>query len=373
MEAAVDDRRRDSYGFDLPDERIARQPPEERGGKRSDARLLTVHRDRVEHGRFDDLPRHLRAGDAFVVNNARVVPSVLRGATSDGDEVAVQLFSPMEDGSWHCMVAPERVCRRGARLTFGAGALTGELRHEEDEHVWRLALEPPGAAGLEGLAEYLYPYYIETPPADPASYQTVYASRPGSTGLPSAGRHLTRELLDELGALGVKVVEVTLYIAVRGTYRGFCKRVWEIARPFPGAVPPHPWPAPDGPPQPERYEVTLAAADAINETRRGGGRIVVCGTSALRALETVADAGGRVYPGSGWTSILIAPGHRFRVADAFLTNLHMPMSSELLLTAAFVGSRERTLEIYRDEVLPRDYAFYEFGDSMLIAGQAPVS
>lgn len=365
--------RRGTYDFELPEGRIAQQPPEARGGARSDVRLLTVHQDGVAHGAFDELPRYLRAGDAFVVNNARVVPSILRGVDEAGDQVVVEIFSPIEDGTWQCMVVPERACRSGARLTFGGG-LTGELRHEEDRHVWRLALDPPGVDALEKAAEYLYPYYIKTPPADPESYQTVYASRPGSTGLPSAGRHLTHEMLAETRRLGVTIVELTLFISLRWTYDGFRKQFWEVARPAPDAEePPYPFSELYGPPRPERYELSLAAADTINERRRDGGRIVACGTSVLRTLETVTDANGHVYPGSAWTSIFIVPGHEFRSADAFLTNFHMPMSTELLLTSAFVGSRERTLAIYRDEVLPRGYAFHEFGDSMLVVrdGERP--
>ena len=374
MESVGDlDLLRASYRFDLPAERVAQEPPEARGGERSGARMLVFHRDRdaVEHRRFTDLGRYLESGDVFVVNNARVVPSILRGTAAGGAEVVVEIFSPMEDGTWQCMVVPEHQCREGATFTFGAGAVTGELLHEEGDDVWRLALQPPDMEALDAVADYLYPYYIGTAPADPESYQTVYASRPGSTGLPSAGRHLTHAMLAELKDLGVTVVEVTLFIALRWTYDGFRKQFWEIARPSPTAEePPDPLDALYGPPRPERYEISLEAADTINERRRRGGRVVVCGTSALRTLETVTDHTGHVYPGSGWTSMFITPGHRFRACDAFLTNFHMPMSTEMLLTAAFVGGREKMLDIYRNEVLPRDYAFYEFGDSMLVTGRA---
>ena len=98
---------------------------------------------------------------------------------------------------------------------------------------------------------------------------------------------------------------------------------------------------------------------------RAGGRVMVCGTSALRTLETVADSTGLLWPQQGFTQLTISPGHQFRCCDAFLTNLHRPMSSELVLTAAFAG-RELLLETYRHQVIPRGYQFYEFGDSMVI-------
>lgn len=359
------------YRFDLPDERIAQHPPEAEGRARSDARLLVAHRDRdqVEHRRFADLIDYLKPGDAFVVNDARVVPSVLRGHDRMGHPVAVQIFSPVEDGTWHCMVLPAPSCRPGARFSFGGGELTGTLLHEEEDRIWRLQVEPADVETLERVGEHAYSWYLESPPAEPGHYQTIYACRGGATGLPSAGRHLTEEMLAAMSALGVELVQVTLDIAVRWTYEGFCASFWELARPDPAAErPPFMFEEQYGPPRPEHYEISREAADRINACRRGGGRIVACGTSALRTLETVTDAGGHVYPGSGWTAILISPGHEFRACDVFLTNFHMPMSTELLLTAAVLGGRERLLDIYRREVLAREYAFNEFGDSMLITG-----
>jgi S-adenosylmethionine:tRNA ribosyltransferase-isomerase len=364
------DRRR--YRFELPEDRIAQAPPEASGLARSDARLLVAHRDRdrVEHRRFVELISYLRRDDVFVVNNAKVVPSVLRGKDQDGRDVVVQIFSPMEDGTWHCMVIPDLSCRRGATFSFGDAEVTGTLLHEEEEHIWRLVIQPADMECLDRVGEYLYPWYLKSAPENPDYYQTVYASRGGATGLPSAGRHLTPTMLAEMSELGVELVQVTLDIAVRWTYEGFCVNFWDLARPDSAAdKPAYMFEALYGPPRPERYQVSLQAADAINRCRRNGGRVFACGTSALRTLETVTDATGHVYPGSGWTAILISPGHEFRACDAFLTNFHMPMSTELLLTAAVLGDRKKLLNIYQQEVLPRDYTFHEFGDSMLITGK----
>ncbi len=362
---------RREYLFDLPHDRIAQRPPEAEGRARSDARLLVAQRGGgvVEHRQFTELTKYLRPGDAFVVNDARVVPSLLRGHDEGGEPVVVQIFSPTDDGSWHCMVLPDSAARAGAGFEFGGG-LRGALLHEEEEHVWRLALDPDDPELLGRVGEFPFSWYFEAPP-DPETYQTIYAVSAGATGLPSAGRHLTPELLDEIAALGVELVRVRLDIAVRWTYEGFRVSFWDLAKPGADAErPPHMSEAQYAPPRPERYRVTLAAADTINACRRAGGRIVVCGTSALRTLETVTDEAGRVYPGTGWTAILISPGHRFRACDAFLTNFHMPMSTELLLTAAVLGGRDELLGIYRDEVLPGAYEFNEFGDSMLIMGEA---
>lgn len=361
---------RRAYRFDLPEDRIAQEPPEASGRARSDARLLVAHRDgeRVEHRSFAELTSYLRHGDVFVVNNARVVPSVLRGEGERGRRMVAQIFSPMEDGTWHCMALPATSCHPGATFSFGDGELKGTLLHEEEDRIWRLELDPADPAILDRVGEFPFSWYLDAPPA-PDTYQTVYAGRRGATGLPSAGRHLTPEMLTEISELGVAFVQVTLDIAVRWTYEGFCVNFWDFARPDPSAEkPPYMFEAQYAPPRPERYHVPLEAADTINACRRKGGRIVACGTSALRTLETVTDDAGHVYPGSGWTAILISPGHEFRACDLFLTNFHMPMSTELLLTAAVLGGREKLLDIYRNEVLPHDYTFNEFGDSMLITG-----
>lgn len=363
---------RRAYRFDLPEDRIAQEPPEASGRARSDARLLVADRDsgQVEHRDFTDLTAYLRAGDVFVANNARVVPSVLHGEDESGRATVFQIFSPVEDGSWHCMGLPAESCRAGAEFSFGDGELRGTLMHEEEDHIWRLAFDPADPAILDRVGRFPFSWYLSSAP-DPDTYQTIYAGRRGATGLPSAGRHLTHEMLAEIAGLGVEFVQVTLDIAVRWTYEGFRVNFWEYARPDAGAEkPPFDFEAHYAPPRPERYHVPLEAADTINARRRAGGRIVACGTSALRTLETVTDEAGHVYPGSGWTGILISPGHEFRACDVFLTNFHMPMSTELLLTAAVLGGREKLLDVYRDEVLPRDYAFNEFGDSMLITGEA---
>ncbi|WP_202638033.1 S-adenosylmethionine:tRNA ribosyltransferase-isomerase [Bailinhaonella thermotolerans] len=360
------------YDFDFSPSLVAQRPPEVRGTGRDDAKLLVLDRRSglVEHRRFRDLGSYLSPGDALVLNNARVVPSLLRGEDGRGGPVVVNLFSPMDDGTWHCLVLPASAGAPGKVLRFGAdGAVTGTLLGEDGAGVWRIRLDPGGTDVLDEIGEIAYPDYLVERPIDPGHYQTVFATRPGATLFPSAGRHFTSAMLDELRNRGVAVVEVTHFIAARWQH-GYL-RDWlgdEVDWPedadielTPGAA------APSLPfPRPERYEVSTRAADEINERRRAGGRVVVCGTSALRALETVTDErGGRVWPGSGWTNLIIGPGHRPRSCDSFLTNFHLPRSSELRLTAAFTG-RQPLLDLYREEVIPNGYLFNEFGDSMLI-------
>jgi S-adenosylmethionine:tRNA-ribosyltransferase-isomerase (queuine synthetase) len=296
------DERATDYDFDLADDLIAQEPPEARGGQRDQVRLAVLHRrtGKVEHRGFRDLSEYLGVSDVLVLNNARVVPTLLHGQDQDGRAVVLSVHSPTGDRSWHCLVAP------AAAVLF-----------------------------------------------------------------PSAGRHFTPAILGDLKARGVAIAEVTLLIAARSHYwvrAAFRQRVAEGAV---GDVESEDRVAASATgscidfPRAERYELSAATADVINERRRAGGRVMVCGTSALRTLETVADDTGLLWPQQGFTQLTISPGHQFRACDAFLTNLHRPMSSELVLTAAFAG-RELLLETYHHQIIPRGYHFYEFGDSMVI-------
>ncbi|MEU8700848.1 S-adenosylmethionine:tRNA ribosyltransferase-isomerase [Streptomyces sp. NPDC048680] len=365
---------REKYAFDLPEELLAQEPPEARGGERSDARLAVLDRrsGQVAHRVFTDIVDYMRCGDVLVVNNARFVPSLLSGVDADGRVVAVSFHSPRGDGTWQCLVAPEAVCRPGARLTLGpAGEASGRLLEQTGPGRWRIALDPGDAATLYALARPVYASYLRRDPVDPEYYQNTYASRPGAVGNPAAGRHFTSALLDEVRERGVSVAEVTLFLAARTRH--------EVGRTFRRLVAQGGVGDPaaedrgdatrggadfDFPPA-ERYEITEAAADLINERRAGGGRILVVGTSALRTLETVTGADGRVPAATGRTDLRITPGHQFRACDAFVTNLHDPGSSELLLVAALTG-RDFLIDTYRHELVPRGYHFNYFGDSMLI-------
>jgi S-adenosylmethionine:tRNA ribosyltransferase-isomerase len=364
----------EDYEFDLPDELVSQEPPEARGGERSDARLAVLRRgtDQVEHRGFRDIAEYFQPSDVLVLNNARVVPTLLYGEDQDGRVVAVSIHSPREDGTWHCLVAPSAVCRPGAQFSLGPDRqVTGRLLAEADPGVWQVALDPADGDTLYGLAKPIYPGYLKQAPADPEYYQTAYGSRPGAVLFPSAGRHFTSATLNDLRAMGVAVAEVTLLLAARSHYfvrELFRQRVAEGGTGDVDAENRVDWATQTKGfdfPRAERYEVTAQSAELINERRARGGRIMVCGTSALRTLETVTGADGRVPAATGFTRLRITPGHRFHACDAFLTNLHRPKSSELLLTSAFTG-REPLIEVYRRELIPREYLFYEFGDSMLI-------
>ncbi len=204
--------------------------------------------------------------------------------------------------------------------------------------------------GLPPLPPYIR-RYRKPGGEDWTRYQTVYAARPGAVAAPTAGLHLTAELLAGLEARGVELHRVTLHVGP-GTFRPV--RARRLA---------------DHRMEAERFEVTEATAAALTRARREGRRVVAVGTTTVRTLEAVACPDGSVAPGSGWTDLTILPGHAFRVVDALLTNFHLPRSSLLLLVSAFAG-RERILRAYA-HAIAAGYRFYSYGDAMLTPrGQA---
>lgn len=350
------------HGFRFSSEMTAQRPAEARHSERSDARLLVFdrHESSVMAGQFRDITRYLRAGDALVVNNAKVVPSLLEMEDGNGAPVLINIFSQMEDGAWHALVMPGAAARPNALFRAkGQGDAVCLLTKNLGAEVWRARIEPTGLSTLYDIGEIAYPDYLDARLVDPEWYQTSFASRPGATLFPSAARHFTPSVFAELRSNGITVVEVTNLIAARWN-PGYLSRLLggeDDVRDTPSSLPI---------PRAEWYEVSQSAADAITDCRRQGGRVVVCGTSALRAVETVTDERSRrTWPGRGWTNLIIGPGHTFRACDAFLTNFHMPQSSELRLTAGFAGGEE-LLNIYREVAIPDGYLFNEFGDSMLI-------
>ena len=336
------------FDYDLPRDRIAQSP----AAPRDSARLLVLRRvgeGEIAHRRFRDLPDLLRPQDVLVLNNTRVLPARLRGRRDGGGPVELLLLRPLDDAVWEALVRPGRRVREGQRLVFGDGVLqaTAGPRTERGSRLVTLSSDRDLHTVLGEVGQMPVPPYIERPLDDPESYQTVYAERDGAVAAPTAGLHFIRALLQAVRARGVALAVVTLHVGI-GTFRAVET----------DDVTSHRMDA-------EWYEVSGAAADAVNEARARGGRVVVVGTTGVRTLESVAEDDGRVRPGSGWTELFITPGFRFRVTDALITNFHLPRTTLLMLVSAFAG-RERVLAAYETAVRA-GYRFYSFGDAMLIA------
>ncbi len=345
-----------AYDYELPPERIAQEPLAERDA----ARLLLLDRNRGgrAHRRVRDLPGLLRRGDLLVVNDTRVRPARLRGVTETGAAAELLLLRQCEPGLWECMARPVKRLRPGRNLRLAGGAAA----RVESAGNARVVVRFDSRVSVEDLlrehGEVPLPPYIRRPegclPADRERYQTVYARVPGAVAAPTAGLHLTADLLAALRFAGVQVVSLTLHVGP-GTFLPVRE----------GDVRGHRMEA-------EWVEIPEETAQALAEAKMQGRRVVAVGTTTTRALESRARRAGTVMAGAGWADLFILPGHHFRVVDALLTNFHLPRSTLLLLVAAFAG-REAVLAAYR-EAVECGYRFYSYGDAMLISsgGQGDV-
>jgi len=339
----------DDYDFALPEERIAQTPARERDG----ARLLHLDRTRGtrSHRAIRDLPALLDPGDLLVVNATRVLAARLRGHRDTGGAVQALLLGPgSAPDQYRALLRSGSRQRSGQKLRFEGGGrvLDAELVAVGSGGQVELAF----AAGADPYAvgEAPLPPYIRRPSPraeDAERYQTVFARVPGAVAAPTAGLHLSPALLSALSERGVERAEVVLHVGA-GTFRPLDEQALRTRRLHA-----------------EAYVLPPETASAIAAARARGGRVVAVGTTSARVLESRAREDGGVAHGAGETELFLAPGDRFRVVDALLTNFHLPRSSLLLLVAAFAG-RERVLAAYR-EAIARGYRFYSYGDAMLIS------
>ncbi len=335
------------FNFELPPELIAQDPLEDR----SSSRLLVLDKETGErkHRIFRDILRFLRPGDCLVINDTKVIPARLMGVKKDtGANIEFLLLKRKENDIWETLVKPGRKCKVGARISFGEGELEAEVIEvlPDGNRLVQFFYEGIFEEVLDRLGQMPLPPYITHKLKDKDRYQTVYAKYEGSAAAPTAGLHFTKELLDQIREMGVKIARVTLHVGL-GTFRPV--KVDNVL---------------DHHMHSEFYQVSQEAADLINETRRAGGRIISVGTTSTRTLESVALADGTVIPGSGNTEIFIYPGYQFKVIDALITNFHLPESTLLMLVSALAG-REHILAAYEEAVRER-YRFFSFGDAMFI-------
>lgn len=326
--------------YELPAGAIAQAPAE----PRDSARLLI---DRgsgqaPEHGRVTDLPSLIRPGDVVVVNTTRVLPARLRLSRATGGAVEVLLLEPVdaEQRTWEALVRPSRKVAPGTALRAGAdlAVVVGEDLGE-GRRVVELDLAPAitllDALDRHGVVPL--PPYITAALDDPERYQTTYAVEPGSVAAPTAGLHLTPEVLAAVTAAGARVMPVELVIGL-GTFRPIATAVVE-----------------DHQMHAERYHVPESTMEACAAAER----VVAVGTTTVRALESAHMTGEL----QGRTDLFIHGDRPFALIDALVTNFHQPRSSLLVLVEAFIGPRWRGLY---DEALRSGYRFLSFGDAMFL-------
>lgn len=328
------------FAYDLPEEAIAQEPAE----PRSSARLLV---DLARPGDPDasrtvaDLPSLLEPGDVVVVNETKVLPARMHLRKATGGAAEVLLLEPDGDpssGVWQALVRPARRLQPSTVLYGEDGTAVVEVgeRLPDDPSRVRVKVlaDDPGRHGVVPL-----PPYIHAELADANRYQTVYARSPGSVAAPTAGLHLTDEILRQLEQNGVAVHRVDLAVGL-DTFRPIA--VDDVA---------------DHQMHSERYRVPEETLDAC---RSATGRVVAIGTTSVRALESAA-ARNELH---GRTDLFIQPGFEFQVVDVLLTNFHLPKSSLLVLLSAFAG-HDRWRRLY-DLALSERFRFLSFGDAMLV-------
>lgn len=305
-----------------------------------------LHRENgnIEHRIFRDVTDYIDAGDLLVLNQTRVIPARIYARKETGGRVELLLLRRRDEVTWEALVG-------------GKGLRVGRVAHVEEGPEVKILEELDGSERLIKFSEPIEPYFstvgnVPLPPYihekldDPERYQTVYAREPGSAAAPTAGLHFTPRLLEELQVKGVKIAYVTLHVGL-DTF------------------------APVNEENPEEHkihsewcELPQETANAINEMRARGGRVIAVGTTSVRTLESAVVGQNAILSYNGPTSLFILPGYQFKIVDAMITNFHLPKSTLLMLVSAFAG-RERILETYKIAI-EEGYRFYSFGDAMLI-------
>lgn len=342
------------FDFDLPDRLIATRP----ASPRSSARLLVASGGALHDARVSELPRWLRPGDRLVLNDTKVIPARLSGwrarEGAQGESRAkmeVTLLAPTPEGDWTALIKPLKKIREREVITFDE-AFHATLMAREDGQA-RLRFNLAGEAFEAALARVgamPLPPYIEAKrkadARDKEDYQTVFARESGAVAAPTASLHFDAPLLEALAGRGVAFTRVTLHVGA-GTFLPV--KVEDVTT--------HKMHA-------EWGQVSEAAAEEIRATRAAGGRIIPVGTTALRLIETAARESGEIGAWEGETDIFIYPGFTFRVADALMTNFHLPKSTLMMLVSAFMG-QERVRGIYA-HAIAENYRFFSYGDSSLL-------
>jgi len=343
------------FKFDLPLNLIAQHPAK----KREDSRMMVVHRNtgQIENKHFRDILDYFEDKDVFVVNNTKVFPARMYGRKEKtGAKIEVFLLRELNKPNrlWDVIVDPARKIRVGNKLYFGDNdELVAEVidnttsRGRTIRFLWD-GTDDEFRKVLEFLGETPLPKYIKRKPdeEDKERYQTVYAKHEGAVAAPTAGLHFSKELIKRLEIKGIRFAEATLHTGL-GTFRPI--EVEDLSK--------HKMDA-------EYYRIDEDACRIVNKARLSGHRICSVGTTTMRAIESSFTAEKLLKPSEGWTNTFIHPPYQFNIADALITNFHLPKTSLLIMVCAFAGY-ELTTEAYKKAIKDK-YRFFSYGDAMLV-------
>jgi S-adenosylmethionine:tRNA ribosyltransferase-isomerase len=346
------------FTFILPPELSAKEPPERRGIRRDQVRLLVINRatGEIEHSRFDKIDHYLQANDLLVFNSSRTLPASLRGcdcSAAHGPCMEVRLAEHLSDDSWLALLLCEQGdpfgcgLRPEMQIQFGEGLNATVLQRDERiPRLWKLRFSISGTQLVDLIYRLGKPirYEYVSAPWDLDYYQTVYATEPGSAEMPSAGRAFTWKLLLDLKRRGVDTAYIVLHTGLSSYMDD------ELDAQHPASE--------------EEYFVSATTAEKINRARENGGRVIAVGTTVVRALESVVDENGRVQGAHDYTRLKVDNQHRCKAVDGLLTGLHEPEASHLDLLSAFLPPDK--IRAAYEEAIVRKYLWHEFGDLNLI-------
>jgi S-adenosylmethionine:tRNA ribosyltransferase-isomerase len=339
------------FDFELPEAQIALRP----ASPRDSARLMVVEADgRITHRTIRDLPDYLRAGDALLVNDTRVIPARLHGqrlrATGPA-KIEVLLHRRLAGDRFSVLARPARKLAVNDKVIFGDLHAQVVARGDNGEAELQFALSGAALdAAIAAQGEMPLPPYIagkrKADARDVCDYQTLFARADGSVAAPTAGLHFTPELFAALEGKGVSRERVTLHVGL-GTFLPVTVEDTGLHRMHS-----------------ERALLDAPTADRLNAVHAVGGRIACVGTTSLRTLESAAGDDGMVRPFDGETDIFITPGYRFRAVDMLVTNFHLPRSTLFMLVSALMGLK--VMKQAYAEAIAQGYRFYSYGDACLL-------
>lgn len=335
----------EDFNYELPEKLIAQIPLEDR----SSSRLMVVNRENnsITHHHFYDIVDMLDENSVLVINDTKVLPSRIYGEKIDTHAKIEILLLKEKDGYWEALVKPARRVKVGTIIDF-SGLFQGEIIEKFDEGICHIKFIYEGIflEKLEKLGEMPLPPYIHEKLEDKDRYQTIYASNLGSAAAPTAGLHFTKEILEKVELKGIKVYHVTLHIGL-GTFRPVnVENIEEHVM------------------HSEHYYIKKEVADALNQAKANGKKIISVGTTTTRTLESVYKKYGKFVETSEDTNIFIYPGYKFEAIDGLITNFHLPKSTLLMLVSAF-STKELMKEAY-ELAVKNEYRFFSFGDAMFI-------
>ncbi|MBW6460524.1 MAG: tRNA preQ1(34) S-adenosylmethionine ribosyltransferase-isomerase QueA [Bacteroidales bacterium] len=343
------------FKYYLPPELIADRPPH----NRDESKMIVLNRKKhtIEHKEFKDILDYFDDGDIFVINNTKVFPARLYGTKEKtGAKIEVFLLRELnrESRLWDVLVDPARKIRIGNKLYFGDDdALVAEVIDNTTSRgrTLRFLFDGPYEdfkKTITDLGQTPLPKVHKRPvePIDDLRYQTIYAKHEGAVAAPTAGLHFSRELMKRMEIKGISFAEITLHVGL-GNFRAI--EVEDLTKHKTDS---------------EEVLIEELASEIINRAKDKRNKIVAVGTTSMKAIETAVSISGKVKPYRGWTNKFIFPPYEFSVADAMITNLHMPMSSMMMMASAFAGY-EFLNEAYK-VAIEKKYQFFTYGDAMLI-------